>query len=120
MSNSWMADRYLVYEGPAPGQLALIARTRWQDAEAATAFCSDYRTILEKRSTEAANQANGKGEASAEATSGSAKRGSQEILFETSGTRRTFLFRQGNECRWAENVPAAQADAVAKWLEALP
>lgn len=116
-TKSWMADRYLVYEGPTAGQFTLIARTRWQNAETANAFCADYRSILEKRwPVEGASRSN----AGDEAAAGSTKENSQNLIFSTLGSRRTFLLRQGNECRWAEGVPAAQADAVAKWIEALP
>lgn len=116
-TKSWMADRYLVYESPKTGKFTLIARTRWQNAEAADAFCSDYRSILEKRwPDEGASRRN----AGVEAAAGPTKENSQNLIFSTLGSRRTFLLRQGNECRWAEDVPAAQADAVAKWIEALP
>jgi hypothetical protein len=116
-TKSWMADRYLVYEGPTAGQFTLIARTRWQNAEAANAFCADYRSILEKRwPDEGASRSN----AGVETAAGAIKENSQELIFSTLGARRTLLLRQGNECRWAEGVPAPQADAVAKWIEALP
>ena len=113
---SWAADRYAVYEGPQPGQLVLIARTRWQNAESANAFCSDYRTILEKRWP----QPGGGAKAGAEPAQEAGSRSLQGLIFSSPGPRRTFLLRQGNECRWAEGVPADNADTVAKWLESLP
>jgi hypothetical protein len=112
---SWAADRYRVYEGPDPGQFTLIARTRWQSADAANAFCGDYSTILQKRWPEGVDPS---GRAANE--SGVTRHNAPEVVFSTSGARRTFLLRQGDECRWAEGVPAAQADAVEKWLETLP
>ncbi|HEY6291661.1 MAG TPA: hypothetical protein VI455_08895 [Terriglobia bacterium] len=113
VSGSWVADRYLVYEGPAPGQFTLLVRTKWANEEAASSFCSDYRTILEKRSPEAVPDDSG----SAKAAAGTAS--AAEVLLQTSGPRRTILLRQGDECRWAEGVPADQADALAKWLASL-
>jgi hypothetical protein len=115
IGKSWMADRYLVYEGPTPGQFMLIARSRWKNEQAATDFCGDYRKIIEDRWPEAR-----RGDSSPERTVGSAASNVQERISFTSGTRRTFLLRKGEECRWAQGVPAAQADEMAKGLEALP
>ncbi|HXJ95701.1 MAG TPA: DUF6782 family putative metallopeptidase [Terriglobia bacterium] len=114
---SWVADRYLVYEGPTPGQFTLIARTRWSTAEAASAFCVDYRTILEKRWPEdaaAAHPQEGREEQDAKTAT------APEVLFHTSGARQAWLLREGDECRWAEGVPEAQAHALGKWLRELP
>jgi hypothetical protein len=113
----WVADRYLVYEGPASGQFTLIARTRWSTADAAGAFCSDYRTILEKRWSGAADETQGAASAEAQPE----KTGSSpEVLLRTSGPRRSLLLREGDECRWVERVPEVQADALEKWLCDLP
>ena len=112
---TWVADRYLVYEGPASGQFTLIARTRWSNAEAADAFCEDYRTILGKRWHEnAAESRLGKEEQRAEAAT------PREVLFHTPGVRQTWLLREGDECRWVEGVPEQQADTVERWLAGLP
>ena len=107
----------MVYEGPTPNQFPLVARTRWSTAEGASAFCVDYRTILEKRWPEADAAAN-KG---ANAKDQTAEAGATpEVLLRTSGARQTLLLREGDECRWAEGIPEQQADALAKWLADLP
>jgi len=108
VAEPWVADRYRVYEGPAPGQFTLLARTKWASVEAASNFCSDYRTILEKRLPGAEEDQGGSNDRSA---------GGTEILLQTSGPRRTVLLDRGDECRWAEGVTAAQYDEVVKWLE---
>lgn len=114
VTGAWMADRYLVYDASSPGQHVLIARTRWTSPEASSAFCSDYRTLLAKRWPESASEA-------PEPTGGSsgAANGAPRVIFQAAGAQRSLLFSEGDECRWAEGVPASQADAVTKWLESL-
>ncbi|HUI43411.1 MAG TPA: hypothetical protein VL523_15715 [Terriglobia bacterium] len=111
LSASWRADRYLVYEGPGPSQYTLVARTRWSSPEAAAAFCGDYRALLQKRWPESTTNA---------APAAGAHRAAPGILPRTSGARRAFLLRRGDECSWAEGVPEAQAPELQKWLAALP
>ena len=110
LTRPWVADRYLVYEGPAPGQFTLLARTKWANAEAAASFCSDYRTILAKKLTEAAEDRRGSPKSADRSASGN------EVLVQTSGPRRTILLRQGDDCRWAEGVPASQGAELLEWL----
>lgn len=113
----WAADRYIVYEGPAPGQFTMVARTRWSTAEAAGAFCQDYRSILQKRWPGAAAETHGSvGDALTAAKADS----TPEVLWQTSGGRQAVLLREGDECRWAEGVPEGQAGALEKWLAGLP
>jgi hypothetical protein len=111
VTESWVADRYLVYEGPTSGQYVLIARTRWSSPEAAASFCGDYRAILEKRGSAPASKAE-------PGTSGS-DHGSREGLLRLGGTRPAIFWQGGEECRWAEGVPSAEADTMANWLESL-
>jgi hypothetical protein len=113
----WVADRYLVYEGPATGQFTLLARTRWSTAEAAGVFCEDYRAILTKRWPEGAAATREATEAKSQAAEAAA---APEVLFRTSGARPTWLLREGDECRWVEGVPEQRADTVEKWLADLP
>jgi hypothetical protein len=115
VTGAWVADRYLVYDGSTAGQHVLIARTRWASPEASSAFCSDYRTLLAKRWPEP----DGEAPAPAGKSSGAAS-AAPGVLLQTAGARQTILFSDGDECRWAEGVPAAEADAVSKWLESLP
>ena len=112
-TTAWVADRYLVYEGPSPGQFVLIARTRWTNAQAARNFCEDYRAVLGRKSPGMAQDADRASRAKAGPGSGS------EVLLQTAGPRRSILIAQENECRWAEGVPSEQADGIAKWLTLL-
>jgi hypothetical protein len=115
LSGAFMADRYLVYESSSSGPYVLIARTRWTSPEASAAFCSDYRAILAKRWPEPSEQAPASGGQSAPTANNTAS----QTLLRTTGAAQVFLLHQGDECRWAEGVPAAQAGAIEKWLESL-
>ena len=66
-------------------------------------FFRDFHTLLAKKFTELAPDPR----SGADRFVGGAASG--EII----------LVRKGDECRWAEGVPAAQADAMLKWLESL-
>ena len=99
----WMADRYLVYENASTHQLTLVARTRWASAETALAFFRDYHTILAKKFTELTPDA----------------RSAADVFIGSTAAGRVILVRQGDECRWAEGVPAAQTDAMLAWLRGL-
>ena len=117
VTGDWVADRYLVYDATPAGQHVLIARTRWASPGASRAFCNDYRTLLVKRWPEPAMEpTTGPGGSSGDGTPSDTPR----VLLRTAGPLQTLLFNEGDECRWAEGVPAAEADAVAKWLESLP
>ncbi len=99
----WLADRYLIYENAATHQRVLIARTRWTSSETALAFFRDYHTILAKKFTELTPDARSTGDA----------------FIGSTASGRVILVRQGDECRWAEGVPAAQTDATLAWLRGL-
>jgi hypothetical protein len=113
----WVADRYIVYEKPATSQFTLVARTRWSTAEAAGAFCEDYRTILKKRLPGAAAETHEAAGTQVQAADAAA---TPEVLLRTAGARQTVLLREGDECRWAEGVPEGQANVLEKWLADLP
>jgi hypothetical protein len=113
VTGAWVADRYLVYDGSPPSDHVLVARTRWASPEASNAFCSDYQTLLAKRWPGPDKNASSGG-------SPGAANGTPRVLLRTAGARQSFLLSEGDECRWAEGVPAAEADAVAKWLASLP
>jgi hypothetical protein len=99
----WRADRYLLYEHSGGKDYTLVARTRWANAESALAFFRDYHTILTHKYPEV-----------------TADNGSTPDLFiGTAASGRILLLRQGDECRWAEGVPATQADAMLAWLRGL-
>ena len=118
-TGAWVADRYLVFDGPAPGQHVLIARTRWESPGASSAFCSDYRTLLAKRWPEPSGEDSAPGDGSS-GISGVGGGDARQMLLRTTGARQAVLLDESDECRWAEGVPAAEADAVTKWLESLP
>jgi hypothetical protein len=109
VSATWSGDRYLVYEGPAPGQFLLISRTRWTTPEAAADFCTDYRTVLLNRWIRTG--------VSKEDERGSKTAGTATILLRASGSHRALLVRDGNECRWFEGASKEQADALTSWIE---
>ena len=43
----------------------------------------------------------------------------QMSLLDRQQTARSWLLRKGDDCLWAEGVPAANAEALLKWLRAL-
>lgn len=110
VSATWAGDRYLVYEGPAPGQFVLVSRTRWTSPKAATDFCVDYRTVLENRWIRSGISKEGDTVGGFQGLS---------IMFTASGARRAELLREGNECRWFEGASPEQADALTRWIESL-
>ena len=99
----WLADRFILYEGARADQFALVARTRWSSAETALAFFRDYHTILSKKYPELTAD----------------KRSSTDLFVGAATNGQVILLRQGDECLWAEGVPAAQTDAMLSWLKSL-
>jgi hypothetical protein len=100
---AWLGDRYLLYERSGGDDYTLVARTRWASTEEAQAFFRDYHTILaNKYSDLTASKPSGPDEFIASAANGV-----------------TILIRNGNECAWAEGVPAAKAENMLEWLRAL-
>lgn len=110
-SATWTGDRYLVYEGPEPGQFVLVSRTRWTTPEAAASFCADYKTVMLNRWIRPGISKRD------DAVAGPT--GSATVLLRASGARNALLLRQGNECRWFEGATAQQADALTSWIESL-
>jgi len=103
LAPGWLADRYLLYENTATHRYALVARTRWTTPETALAFFRDYHTLLAKKFTELAPD----------------PRSGADLFVGRAASGEVILARKGDECRWAEGVPSAQADAMLKWLESL-
>jgi hypothetical protein len=100
---SWLADRYLLYEHSGGSDFALVARTRWTNPEASLAFFRDYHAILAHKYPELTPD----------------KRSSADLFIGSAANGVTLLLRKGDECVWAEGVPAAKADAMLAWLRAL-
>jgi hypothetical protein len=109
VARGWRADRYLLYERSAAGlsgvpqearQYILVARTRWLSSEAARAFFRDYHSILARKYPELAPD----------------KRSAADLFIGTATNGQVILLRKGDECLWAEGIPAAQSDAILSWL----
>jgi len=97
---SWLADRYLLYEQSGGNAYTLVARTRWTSPETSLAFFRDYRTILAHKYPELSAD----------------KRSGTDLFMGSAANGVTLLLREGDECLWAEGVPAAKADAMLAWL----
>jgi len=103
VGTGWLADRYILYEGPNANQFALAARTRWTNSETALAFFRDYHTILAHNYPELAPD----------------KRSATDLFVGAAANGQVILVRQGDECLWAEGVPAAETEAMLSFLKAL-
>lgn len=100
---SWLADRFIVYESKADGRFALVARSRWTGPELALAFFRDYHTILTTKFPGLVAD----------------PRSTSDLFIATTTNGNLILLRKGDECRWAEGVPAEKTEAMLKWLESL-
>ena len=100
---NWLADRFIVYENRPAGRFALVARTRWSGPEQALAFFRDYHTILTKKFPELTPEPHS----------------SPDRFIGTAAGGNVVLIRKGDECLWAEGVPADKTDAMLKWLGSL-
>ena len=96
----WMGDRYIVYEDPANESYALVARTRWANADAAFTFFRDYHELLTKKYPEFSPE------------TGSA----DDLFIGRTAPGEVVMLRDGDEVRWAEGVPSNKVDAMQKWL----
>jgi hypothetical protein len=103
LGNDWLADRYLVYED-SNQNYTLVARTRWTSPEAASSFYNDYHTILSHKYFDLTAD----------------KQSAQDLFVGSTSAGRVILLHAGDECLWAEGVPAAQAKALLDWLQSLP
>ena len=111
VGNNWRGDRYILYERSREAsaqarnasQYILIGRARWSSGEAAMAFFRDYHSILVKKYPELAPD----------------ERSSDELFLGTAASGQVIVLSKGDESRWAEGVPAAQADAMLAWLRSL-
>lgn len=113
ISHGWMADRYILYESsPAASassssrvvsRYVLLARTRWTNPEVALAFFRDYHSILTRKYNELAPD----------------KRSTPDLFIGTAANGHVLMLRRGDECLWAEGVPASQFDAVLAYLRSL-
>jgi hypothetical protein len=125
VGDSWLADRYLLYEN-AP-QYTLVARARWTSSETALAFFRDYHTILARKYPELApenklmqSSSTGTEDAPRTEHSQSHESGTTEDLFIGSASNgQVVLLRKGDECRWAEGVPANLTSSMLVFLRSL-
>ncbi|MGA2984465.1 MAG: hypothetical protein ABSG32_11655 [Terriglobia bacterium] len=97
---SWLADRYLLYEQSGGDAYTLVVRTRWTSPETSLAFFRDYHTILAHKYPELSTD----------------RRSSTDLFIGSAANGVTVLLRKGDECLWAEGVPAVKADAMLAWL----
>jgi hypothetical protein len=103
VATGWLADRYILYEGPDVNQFALVARTRWTNSETALAFFRNYHTILAHKYPELAPD----------------KRSAAELFIGSAANGQVILLRKGDECLWTEGVPAEQTEAMLNFLRTL-
>ena len=97
---NWLADRFIVYENESDGGLALIARTRWDGSEQALTFFRAYHMILTKKYPELTTD----------------RRSGPDSFVGTASNGSVILLRRGDECLWAEGIPAPQTRAMLDWL----
>jgi hypothetical protein len=110
VATGWRADCYLLYEraaaGPGPEasqqakQYTLVAQTRWSSPEVALAFFRDYHSILARKYAKLTPD----------------QRSTTDHFLGTTANGQVILLRKGDDCLWAEGIPAAQSDAVLNWL----
>ncbi len=103
VGRAWLADRYLLYERSGGNDYTLVARTRWTSAEPAQAFFRDYHTILANKYSDLTTS----------------QRSSPDEFMGSAANGAILLLRKGDECVWAEGVPAAKAETMLEWLRAL-
>jgi len=109
VAKGWLADRYLLYERTGAGQAggvpqyALVAQTRWSSAEVALAFFRDYHSILARKYPELAPD----------------QRSTTDRFIGTAANGQVIILRHGDQCLWAEGIPAAQSEAVMSWIDSL-
>lgn len=100
VGEEWLADRYVLYEQAGGNGYTLVARTRWTSADAAGAFFRDYHTILTHKYPQLSTD----------------PRSTADVFIGSAANGVSLLLREGNECLWAEGVPAARAEALLAWL----
>ncbi len=98
-----LGDRYLVYENPAARRYALVGVTRWTSPEAAFLFFRRYLSIVNKKYQEITPD----------------RRSTSDEFIGSSKAGAVLLLRKGNECVWAEGVPAGQTDAMLDYLRSI-
>ena len=102
-SAALIEDRYLAYEVPDKHRYALVARTRWTSPEGALSFFRNYHTILAKKFLEMTPDS----------------RSTPDLFIGSTASGTALLLRNGDQCVWAEGVPAAQTDAMIAYLKSI-
>ncbi len=103
VSAAWLADRYILYEHPTTHSYILVARTRWSSPEAALAFFRDCHAIVAKKYPELVPD----------------KRSATDLFVGSAANSHIILLLKGDECLWAEGVPAAQTEAMLSYIQSL-
>ena len=99
---AWRGDRYLLYERTRGNQCTIVARSVWSDSETSLAFFRDYHTNLSHKYPDLVVD----------------PRSGADLFVGSSANGVTLVLRKGNECFFAEGIPAGQADAILTWLRA--
>lgn len=103
VSGNWRGDRYILYENSATRWYTLVVRSRWVNSDAALAFFRDYQSILAKKYPGLERD----------------RRSTTDLLIAATHGGGVILMRKGDECLWAEGVPAAQVSSIVDYLEGL-
>jgi hypothetical protein len=103
VSSGWLADRYILYENTGSHHYTLVGRTRWSAPEKAAAFCRDYRTILARKYPDLTVE----------------KPSSSDLITGSAANGRVMVVLRGDECLWAEGMPASQTDKTLDYLRSL-
>jgi hypothetical protein len=100
---AWRGDRYVLYEKSGGNDYTLVARTLWASNEQAQAFFRDYHTMLTNKYSGLATS----------------PRSSPDEFIGSAANGAVLLLRKGNQCVWAEGIPAAKTETMLAWLRAL-
>jgi hypothetical protein len=103
LSTGWLADRYLLYERSSGDEYVLVGRVRWSTPAQAQQFFSDYHTMLAQKYSDLKES----------------QRSSAVEFIGSAGNGAVFLLRKGDECVWAEGIPAARSEMMLEWLRGL-
>jgi uncharacterized protein DUF6782 len=100
----WLADRYILYEHSAPSGYAIVARSGWSSAEAALEIFRDVHVVFTRKYPDLAPD----------------KRSGEDLFIGNASSGGVVLLRRGDQCLWAEGLPADKIEPMLNWLKSLP
>jgi uncharacterized protein DUF6782 len=100
----WLADRYILFERWSPSGYAIVVRSRWSSPEAALQIFRDLHTIGSQQHPELTPD----------------KRSGEDLFIGNASSGGVVLLRRGDQCLWAEGVPADKIEPLISWLKSLP